>query len=111
MDKEKRLRRKKRVRSKVFGTKERPRLSVFRSNQHIYVQIIDDIEGKTLVSSNSLKLRGVSNKEKVLKVAEDIFKKAKEKGIKRIVFDRNGFSYKGRIQLLSEKLRELGLEF
>ena len=111
MYKEKRLKRKKRIRAKIFGTKERPRFSVFRSNQHIYAQIIDDTEGKTLVSANSLKLKGLSNKEKVLKVAEILAQKAKEKGIKKVVFDRGGFSYKGRVQLLAEKLRELGLEF
>jgi large subunit ribosomal protein L18 len=112
MDKEKRLRRKKRVRTKIFGTKERPRLSVFRTNQHFYAQIIDDEEGKTLVGVNSLQFKGkLTNKEKVMKVAEILAEKAKEKGIKKIVFDRNGFSYKGRIKLFAEKLRELGLEF
>jgi len=112
MDKEKRLRRKKRVRAKIFGTKERPRLSVFRTNQHFYAQIIDDEEGKTLVGVNSLQFKEkLTNKEKVIKVAEVLAEKAKEKGIKKIVFDRNGFSYKGRIKIFAEKLRELGLEF
>jgi large subunit ribosomal protein L18 len=112
MDKEKRLKRKKRVRAKIFGTKERPRLSVFRTNQHFYAQIIDDEEGKTLVGVNSLQFKEkLTNKEKVLKVAEVLAEKAKEKGIKKIVFDRNGFSYKGRIKIFAEKLRELGLEF
>jgi large subunit ribosomal protein L18 len=112
MDKEKRLRRKKRVRAKIFGTKERPRLSVFRTNQHFYAQIIDDEEGKTLIGVNSLQFKEkLTNKEKVLKLAEVLAEKAKEKGIKKIVFDRNGFSYKGRIKIFAEKLRELGLEF
>jgi large subunit ribosomal protein L18 len=112
MDKEKRLRRKKRVRAKIFGTKERPRLSVFRTNQHFYAQIIDDEEGKTLVGVNSLQFKEkLTNKEKVMKVAEVLAEKAKEKGIKKIVFDRNGFSYKGRVKIFAEKLRELGLEF
>jgi large subunit ribosomal protein L18 len=112
MDKEKRLRRKKRVRAKIFGTKERPRLSVFRTNQHFYAQIIDDEEGKTLVGVNSLQFKEkLTNKEKVIKVAEVLAEKAKEKGIKKIVFDRNGFSYKGRIKIFAEKLREIGLEF
>jgi large subunit ribosomal protein L18 len=112
MDKEKRLRRKKRVRAKIFGTKERPRLSVFRTNQHFYAQIIDDEEGKTLVGVNSLQFKEkLTNKEKVIKVAEVLAEKAKEKGIKKIVFDRNGFSYKGRIKIFAGKLRELGLEF
>ena len=112
MEKEKRLKRKKRVRAKIFGTKERPRLSVFRTNQHFYAQIIDDEEGKTLVGVNSLQFKEkLTNKEKVIKVAEVLAEKAKEKGIKKIVFDRNGFSYKGRIKIFAEKLRELGLEF
>jgi large subunit ribosomal protein L18 len=112
MLKEKRLKRKRRVRAKIFGTKERPRLSVFRTNQHIYAQIIDDTEGKTLVSANSLQFKEkLTNKEKVLKVVEVLAQKAKEAGIEKIVFDRNGFSYKGRIKLLAEKLRELGLKF
>jgi large subunit ribosomal protein L18 len=112
MDKEKRLKRKKRVRAKIFGTKERPRLSIFRTNQHFYAQIIDDEEGKTLIGVNSLQFKEkLTNKEKVMKVAEVLAEKAKEKGIKKIVFDRNGFSYKGRIKIFAEKLRELGLEF
>jgi large subunit ribosomal protein L18 len=112
MKKEKRLKRKKRVRAKIFGTKERPRLSVFRTNQHFYVQIIDDEEGKTLVGVNSLQFKEkLTNKEKVMKVAEVLAEKSKEKGIKKIVFDRNGFGYKGRIKIFAEKLRELGLEF
>jgi large subunit ribosomal protein L18 len=112
MNKEKRLKRKKRIRAKIFGTKERPRLSVFRTNQHFYAQIIDDEEGKTLVGVNSLQFKEkLTNKEKVIKVAEILAEKAKEKGIKKIVFDRDGFSYKGRIKIFAEKLRELGLEF
>jgi large subunit ribosomal protein L18 len=112
MDKEKRLKRKKRVRAKIFGTKERPRLSIFRTNQHFYAQIVDDEEGKTLIGVNSLQFKEkLTNKEKVMKVAEVLAEKAKEKGIKKIVFDRNGFSYKGRIKIFAEKLRELGLEF
>jgi large subunit ribosomal protein L18 len=112
MEKEKRLRRKKRVRAKIFGTKERPRLSVFRTNQHFYAQIINDEEGKTLIGVNSLQFKEkLTNKEKVLKVAEVLAEKAKEKGIEKIVFDRNGFSYKGRVKIFAEKLRELGLEF
>jgi len=112
MDKEKRLKRKKRVRAKIFGTKERPRLSIFRTNRHFYAQIIDDEEGKTLIGVNSLQFKEkLTNKEKVIKVAEVLAEKAKEKGIEKIVFDRNGFSYKGRIKLFAEKLRELGLKF
>lgn len=114
MDKKKRLRRKIRVRAKIFGTAERPRLSVYRTNYHIYTQVIDDTLGRTLVSVNSLQFEDkekLTNKEKVLRVAEILANKIKEKGIKKVVFDRDGFSYKGRIKLLAERLRELGLEF
>jgi large subunit ribosomal protein L18 len=112
MEKEKRLKRKKRVRAKIFGTKERPRLSVFRTNQHFYAQIIDDEVGKTLIGVNSLQFKEkLTNKDKVMKVAEVLAEKAKEEGIRKIVFDRDGFSYKGRIKIFAEKLRELGLEF
>lgn len=112
MNKEKRLLRKKRIRAKIFGTLERPRLSVFRTNQHIYAQIINDEKGETLIAVNSLQLKEkLTNKEKVKKVAEILAQKALEKGIKKVVFDRNGFSYKGRIKLLAEELRKEGLEF
>lgn len=112
MNKEKRLLRKRRVRAKIFGTLERPRLSVFRTNQHIYAQIINDEKGETLIAVNSLQLKEkLTNKEKVKKVAEILAQKALEKGIKKVVFDRNGFSYKGRIKLLAEELRKEGLEF
>ncbi len=113
MDKQRRLRRHKRIRAKIFGTPERPRLSVFRSNQHIYTQIIDDTVGHTIVSANSLEFKNekLSNKEKVIRVAQLLVERAKEKGIDKVVFDRGGFSYKGRIKLLAEKLREFGLKF
>lgn len=112
MDKEKRLLRKKRIRAKIFGTLERPRLSIFRTNRHIYAQIINDEKGETLIAANSLQLKEkLTNKEKVIKVADILAKKALEKGIKKIVFDRNGFSYKGRIKLLAEELRKRGLDF
>jgi large subunit ribosomal protein L18 len=113
MKKEKRLRRHKKIRKVIVGTFQRPRASVFKTNQHIYVQLIDDTEGKTLVSANSLEFKNekLSNKEKVLKVAEVLYQRAKEKNITSLVFDRGGFSYKGRIKLLAEKLRELGFNF
>lgn len=114
MKKEKRLKRHRRIRVKIRGKAIRPRLSVFRTNSHIYVQVIDDNEGKTIISANSLKLSSgqkLTNKEKVIKVAEIIAQQAKEKGIQKIIFDRGGFSYKGRVKLLAEKLREFGLVF
>ncbi|MER3406906.1 MAG: 50S ribosomal protein L18 [Patescibacteria group bacterium] len=111
--KEKRILRHKKIRKKIFGTKERPRLSVFRSNQHIYAQVIDDNQGKTIVSASSLEFKNekLTNKEKIEKTAQVLAQRMKEKGIEKIVFDRGGFSYKGRIKLFAEKLRELGIKF
>jgi large subunit ribosomal protein L18 len=113
---EARKRRKLRFRKKVSGTPERPRLVVFRSNLHIYAQIIDDHKGVTLVSSSTLSLSkdGSSvkaNKEAAAKVGQDIAAKAKEKDIEAIVFDRNGYLYHGRIKALAEGAREGGLKF
>ncbi len=117
--KEKRLRRHKRIRKKVFGTPERPRLAVYRSLNHFYAQIIDDTTGRTLVFASTLdpeyeKLagkRGGKSIEAVQKVAEVLVKKALEKGIKKVVFDRGGFIYHGKIKAFADKCRELGLEF
>lgn len=111
MKKEKRIRRHKKIRKKIFGTKERPRLSVFRSNRNFYAQIIDDEKGITLVSATTLEFRNLKNKEKVEKLAEVLSERALKNNIKKIVFDRGGFSYQGRIKLFAEKLREKGLEF
>ena len=101
-----------RVRSKVFGTSECPRLCVFRSNTNIYAQIIDDSKGVTLVSASSLelKLKNV-NVEAATKVGESIAKKAKKAGIKKVVFDRGGYLYHGRVKALADAARENGLEF
>ncbi len=116
---ERRLRRHKRIRKKVFGTPERPRLAVYRSLKHFYAQIIDDTKGHTLVFASTLdpeyeKLtgkRGGKSIEAVQKVAEILVKRALEKGIKKVVFDRGGFLYHGRIKAFADKCRELGLEF
>ena len=111
---EARLRRHLRVRKKVSGTAERPRLAIFRSEKNIYAQIIDDISATTLVAASSLdkEFEGVgSNKEAAKLVGQLIAKKALEKGIKEVVFDRGGFVYHGRIQNLAEGAREAGLEF
>jgi large subunit ribosomal protein L18 len=113
-----RLTRKKRVRKKIKGTPDRPRLSVFRSSRHIYAQIIDDSGATTLVDASSL-AKGVreniqsrgSNKEGAAIVGEFIAKRALEKGIQKVVFDRNGFLYHGRVRVLAEAAREHGLEF
>ncbi len=113
-----RLRRKKRVRKKVRGTDERPRLCVFRSTKHIYAQIIDDIAGKTLATTSSrskdlISLVGKNhgNKQGAATVGSRIADEAIKLGIKRVVFDRNGFLYHGRVKALSEAARAQGLEF
>jgi len=106
---------KKGVRKNIFGTSEKPRLSVFRSNRHIAVQIIDDNKGQTLVSSSSLVkeiLESKANKkEKATMVGKLLAQKAKEAGIEKVVFDRNGFLYHGRIKSLADGAREGGLKF
>jgi len=111
---EARQRRKKRVRKKIFGTPERPRLCVFRSNRHIYAQIIDDTKGITLASASTLEkdLRANNiNCELSRKVGNLIGKRALEKGIKKVVFDRSGYKYHGNVKSLAEGAREAGLEF
>jgi len=106
-----------RVRKKVTGTAERPRLNVFRSLNHIYAQIIDDTNGVTLVSASTLdealkgKLKSTGNKEAAKEVGKLIAKKAIEKGIKSVVFDRGGYIYHGRVKELAEAARGEGLEF
>lgn len=108
-----RIRRHIRVRNKVSGTPERPRLSVYRSNKQIYAQIIDDIAGTTIVSASSLnlKLENGGNVEAAAKVGAEIAKLAQDKDIKSVVFDRGGYLYHGRVQALAEAARENGLEF
>jgi len=112
-----RKRRHLRVRKKVFGTPERPRLCVFRSEKHIYAQIIDDTVGYTLVSASTLdkelrnSLEKTWNKVAAREVGKLIAKRALEKGIKTVVFDRGGFKYHGRVKELAEGAREAGLEF
>ena len=112
-----RLRRKKRIRSRIQGTPERPRLNVFRSLKHIYAQAVVDTTGKTLASASTLspELRGTlkyaGNVEAAKKVGELIAKKCLEKGIPKVVFDRNGYLYHGRIKALAEAARASGLIF
>ena len=109
-----RLKRHKRVRSKVSGTPERPRLNVFRSETNIYAQVIDDVHGKTLVSASSLE-KGFegpgSNCEAAKKVGQMVAERAKAAGITTVVFDRGGYVYHGRVAALAEGAREGGLEF
>jgi len=108
-----RIKRHKRVRTKVSGTELVPRLNVFRSNAQIFAQIIDDVKGVTLASSSSLelKLKNGGNIEGATAVGKDIAEKALKAGIKNVVFDRGGYQYHGRVQALAEAAREAGLEF
>ena len=97
-----------RVRNKISGTAERPRMSVFRSNKQIYVQIIDDLAGKTLAAASSLGMAKMSGKEQAAKVGELIAQNAKEAGITTVVFDRSGFLYHGRVKELADAARKGG---
>ncbi|MBC6680247.1 50S ribosomal protein L18 [Zhenpiania hominis] len=114
---DRRLARHKRVRKDLHGTPERPRLCVFRSNKNISVQIIDDVNGVTLASASTLdkELKGQieygGNKEAAKKVGEAIAKRALEKGIETVAFDRGGFLYHGRVKELADGAREAGLKF
>lgn len=111
---EARLKRHRRVRAKISGTSERPRLNVFRSNKHIYAQIIDDVNGVTLVAASSMDKdfgENGSNKEAARKVGQTIGKLAIEKKIEEVVFDRGGYLYHGRIKELADGARESGLKF
>lgn len=106
-----------RIRNTLAGTSERPRLSVYRSTNHIYAQIIDDKSGKTLVSASTIdkelaeKIAKLNKKEQAEKVGEAVAKKALKKKIKQVVFDRSGYLYTGRIASLAEGARNAGLEF
>ena len=109
-----RLKRHKRVRGKISGTPERPRLNVFRSETNIYAQVIDDVSGKTLVSASSLEkdfaCEGTKS-DAAKKVGQMVAERAKAAGITTVVFDRGGYVYHGRVQALAERAREGGLEF
>lgn len=110
-----RIARHNRVRNKVVGTQECPRLNVFRSNSNIFAQIIDDTKGETLVSASSidkeLKLENGSNIEAAKKVGELLAKRAKKAKITKVTFDRGGYLYHGRVEALAEEARSNGLEF
>lgn len=113
---EARRRRKIRIRKKVSGTAERPRLVVYRSNVHIYAQLVDDVTGTTLAATSTLTLTrgGVAhklNKGDAAKVGQEIARLAKEKSIAAVVFDRNGYIYHGRVKALADGAREAGLTF
>jgi large subunit ribosomal protein L18 len=114
--KERRIRIKHRIRKHISGTREKPRMSVFRSNKQIYVQFIDDTEGKTLLSVSSLNKDIAGNKdinktEQAKLVGKLAAEKSKEAGITGVVFDRNGYLYHGRVKALADSAREAGLKF
>ena len=118
LDKNKeRIRRHSRVRQKVDGTMERPRLSVFRSLNHMYAQIIDDQKGVTLVSANTMEkalqasLKGKTKLEQAYIIGQEVAKRAKDKKITNVVFDRSGYIYTGRIKKVADGARDAGLEF
>lgn len=106
-----RLHRKRRVRAKVFGTSERPRLAIFRSLQKIEAQVIDDSKGKTLVFGSTKSIKAENNTEGAKILGKTIAKKCLEKKIKEIVFDRSGYKYHGRVKALADGAREEGLKF
>lgn len=113
---EQRIRRHKRVRARVTGASQRPRLSVFRSSRHIYAQLIDDVKGKTMAQFND-SLLDIKESKKTVKsdraklVGKHLGKILSEKGIKKIVFDRGGYKYHGRVKALADGLRETGVKF
>lgn len=113
--KEARVKRHYRLRNNLSGTAEKPRLAVFRSNKHIYAQIIDDVIGNTLVSASTMEKsfgEGATNTVDAAKIiGETIAQRALEKGITTVVFDRGGFIYQGRVQALADGAREKGLQF
>lgn len=114
---EARLKRHRRVRKNIYGVAEKPRMCVFRSLSDIYVQVIDDTKGMTLVSASSLdkelkgKLKGKTKVEKAVEVGKLLASRAKEKKIEEVVFDRGGYQYDGRVKALADAAREAGLKF
>ncbi|MBI5328659.1 MAG: 50S ribosomal protein L18 [Deltaproteobacteria bacterium] len=115
--KESHLKRKRRIRRKIKGASERPRLNVYRSNNHIYAQIIEDVTGKTLVAVSTIskdiknKIKDIKKTEAAKKIGEFIAKEAISQGIDKVVFDRGGFLYHGRIKAVADGAREAGLKF
>ena len=108
---EKRIRLKKKIRTKILGTSVTPRLSVFRSNNFMYAQIIDDSKSNTIASASDLKVKTGTKTERAKAVGAEVAKIAITKGIKSCVFDRNGFKYTGRVKALADSARAAGLKF
>ena len=107
---EKRIRLKAKIRAKISGTSDRPRLSIFRSNKFIYAQVIDDTTQKTLVSVNDVKMTKGTKTERAKQIGAEIAKLAMDNKISQVVFDRNGFKYTGRIKVVADSAREAGLK-
>lgn len=108
---ERRIKIKFRIRKKIKGTAERPRLTVFRSNKQIYAQVINDLTGTTLASASSLGMEKMPKQQQAQKVGELVAEKAKAAGIESVVFDRNGYLYHGRVKELADAARKGGLNF
>lgn len=108
---EQRTRRHRRIRAKVIGTSERPRLAIFKSNSYFYVQLIDDTKGATLAAVSDMGLKGKTKTERAKLAGTALAKSAKEKGVKEVVFDRGGFIYTGRVRAFADGAREGGLVF
>ncbi len=108
---DKRIRLKAKIRAKIFGTSLRPRLSVFRSNKFIYAQVIDDQKGKTLTEASDIKATKGTKTERAKEVGQAIADACKKIKIEKVVFDRNGFKYTGRIKLVADEARVAGLKF
>jgi large subunit ribosomal protein L18 len=107
---QKRIRRHQRVRAKIYGTKNCPRLSIFRSNRHLHLQLIDDSIGKTLASASTLKLSQKDQAERAAAIARILAREAQKLGINKAVFDRGGYKYHGQVKKVAESLRESGLK-
>ena len=108
---EQRIRRHRRIRAKVIGTSERPRLAIFKSNSYIYAQLIDDTKGATFAAVSDMGLKGKTKTERAKLAGATLAKSAKEKGIQAVVFDRGGFIFTGRVRAFAEGAREGGLAF
>ena len=106
-----RLKNRVRIRKKIQGSAERPRLCVFRSGKHMYAQLVDDTSGSTLVAASTLKMPKGSNRESAKAIGMEVAKAAQSKNIKNVVFDRSGYLYHGRVKALADGLREAGLKF
>ena len=106
-----RIKRHKRVRAKIIGIKEVPRVSVFRSASYIYAQVVDDKSGKTFLSVNDIKLKDTNKIKNSLQTGQLLGEELKKKGVTKIVFDRGGFKYHGRVKALADGLREAGIKF